>query len=280
MSNVRQIIDEIDGLAPIPQIARKVLSIVEDPLSSADDLAKVITYDQALTANLLRICNSPYFGLPRKIDSIHEAVTYLGMGKIVELAVAKIGWDGMKGAQEGYDLKEGELWRYSVASALLTRNMADRKNFQNKHLLFTASLLKDVGKVILHRYLGAFSEEINRLVQVEGRSFKEAEKLLFGIDHTEIGGLIAEKWRFSSRMIELIRDHHLDGDRSREDPEKAVLYLSDTLCMMMGIGVGYDGLAYTFQRRAVEILGFSEKDLQLVIASFVDRFNEVETLLQ
>jgi putative nucleotidyltransferase with HDIG domain len=279
MNELLKIIEEIEDLEPIQQVARKVMSIIDDPLSRMDDLAQVILHDQSLTANILKSCNSAYYALPRKVDSIHEAVRYLGMERIIELLTLKLGWKGLKSEQSGYDLREGELWRNSVASAILARNMAETKQLKERHLLFTAALLKDIGKVVLHRYVGAYSREIDKLLG-QGNSFKEAERMVFGIDHTEVGGLIAEKWHFSPRMVELIRNHHLDNGWDDKDPFPAILYLSDTLCMMMGLGIGFDGLAYRFQRRAIESLNFTERDIQGMIARFADKLQEIEGLLQ
>ena len=276
MTDIKKIIGEIDGLKPIPQVTHKILAIVDDPLSSMADLAEVILYDQAMTANILKMCNSAYFALPRKIDSIQQAITYLGMDQIVDMAVMRASCEGLKEGNQGYDLREGELWKHSASSALMARSMAEMKNLKNKHLIFTASLLKDIGKVILNRYVVDGFEEISRLVQEEGCSFREAEKAVIGIDHAEIGGLVAEKWQFSSKMTEMIRNHHLGEAWLQEDLDSAIVYLADTLCMMMGIGVGSDGLAYRFHRKVIETLNFSEKDLQNIIASFGQTLRQVE----
>ena len=152
MSDIEPIIKEIDKLRPVPKVANKVMSIARDPQSSMSQLSEVITYDQALTANLLRMCNSAYFGLPSKIDSVHQAIVYLGMDQLIDLVLMSSGVENLKGKQEGYDLDEGELWRYSVSSALLARELAEKKGSENNHLIFTAALLKDIGKVVLNQY--------------------------------------------------------------------------------------------------------------------------------
>jgi putative nucleotidyltransferase with HDIG domain len=279
MSDIKKIIAAVEELRPIPQITHKVLSIVEDPLSSTSDLAEVILYDQVITATILKMCNSAYFALPRKIDSIQQAITYLGMDQIVDMAILKMGCEHLKQEQVGYDLEEGELWKHSVASALIARNMAEMKQLKSKHAIFTASLLKDIGKVILNKHVAESFKEIDRLVRSGGLSFREAEKAVIGIDHAEIGGFVAHKWHFSSRMIEMVRNHHLAEKHSEDDVDSAIVYLADILCMMMGIGVGSDGLAYRFRLDALETLNFSEKDLQHLIASFGADLRQVEELI-
>lgn len=279
MKGIEEIIDGIDRLKPVPHIAQKIMAISEDPLSSMQQLAEVIQYDQAMTAHILRTCNSAFFGLPRKVDSITHAVTYLGMDQVTNMVLLKVGSLNLKGPQEGYALQEGELWKYSVSSALIAKDMANHKGIADKHLVFTAALLKDIGKVILSRFVQESYEVIERLVSHEGRSFGEAEKAVIGIDHAELGAMVAERWRFSDKMVDIIRNHHLNEAGPDLEVETMIVYLADTLCMMMGIGVGSDGLAYRFHREAADALGLTEKDVQLIIANFGEKFRAVEELI-
>ena len=126
MSNIKSIIKKIDGLKPIPQVASKVMSIAEDSESSMNDLSNVIIYDTGVTANLLKIVNSSYFGLPEKFDSVHQAIVYLGMAQVVDLVLLSASGENLQTAQEGYDLEAGELWKYSVSSALIAREISEK----------------------------------------------------------------------------------------------------------------------------------------------------------
>ena len=279
MNDIEKIIKGIDKLKPMPQVAGKIMSIVEDPDSSISDLTEVVTYDQALTANLLKICNSAYFGLSRQIDSVHQALVYMGMDQVADLVFLTGGAENLKKGQKGYDLQEGELWRYSVSSALIAREVCEKKGSKNNHLVFTAALLKDIGKVVLSQYVADSIDKINGLVSEGGLSFREAEKEVIGIDHADLGGMVAEKWNFSSEMVNIIRNHHMSEELLREDFDTSVVYLADTLCMMIGVGVGCDGLAYRFHREVVESLGLSQGDIQEIMAGFGDRLQEVEELI-
>lgn len=279
MNDVENIIKEINKLQPIPQVAHRVLAIVQDRNSSLSELSTIILYDPSLTANLLKVCNSAYFGLPNKIDSVQQAVVYLGAGQVVELVLMIGGAENLKRRQSGYDLSEGDLWRYSVSSALIARELAEKRGSKDNYLLFTGALLKDIGKVLLNQYVADASEKINTLVSKDGLSFKEAEKEVIGIDHAELGGMVAEKWKFSSEMVEIIRNHHLSEKLTRTDFEASIIFLADTICMMMGIGVGSDGLAYRFHREVFEQLNFSDTDIQEIMLGFGEKLERVESLV-
>jgi putative nucleotidyltransferase with HDIG domain len=279
MKDVEGIAKEIDHLKPIPEVANKVLSIVEDPQSSMAELSEIVVYDQALTANLLRTCNSAYFGLPQKVESVHKAIVYLGTAQVVDLVLMNVCASNLKERQDGYDLDQGELWRYSVSSALIARDLTEKKNTKDNHLIFTAALLKDIGKVVLSQYVAESFEEINRLVNDQGLSFREAEKAVIGIDHAELGAMVAEKWNFSPRLAGMIRNHHLSQTSPAPDYKTCIVYLADALCMMMGLSVGSDGLHYRFHQEVVEQLGFSEKDIQRIMVRIPDKLQNVEELI-
>jgi putative nucleotidyltransferase with HDIG domain len=279
MSNIQSIIKKIDGLKPIPQIASKVMSIAEDPESSMNDLSNVIIYDTAVTANLLKMVNSAYFGLSEKFDSVHQAIVYLGMAQVVDLVLLSASGENLQTAQKGYDLEAGELWKYSVFSALIARELAEKKGLKETHLIFTAALLKDIGKVILNQYVMDAFDTINALVTEQNLTFKEAEKRVIGIDHAELGAMVAENWKFSPKLVEIIRHHHRPQESSISEFESCIVYMADTICMMMGIGVGSDGLAYRFHRNVVERLELTERDFQKIIAGFVEKLNQLETMI-
>jgi HD-like signal output (HDOD) protein len=211
MSAIEELIKEIKSLKPIPQITHQIMAIVEDPNASLSDVANIIMYDPIITANLIRTCNSAYFNLPRQIESIHDAVTLLGIEQIVDMILLKSGGGNLKKGQEGYGLNEGDLWRYSVSSALISREIANRKGVKNKQLIFTAALLKDIGKVILDRFVADSFQKIHTLVQEKGFSFMEAEKKIIGVDHAELGGLVARNWNFSENMVNIIRKSSFGG---------------------------------------------------------------------
>jgi putative nucleotidyltransferase with HDIG domain len=279
MSNMNSIIKKIDCLTPIPQVASKVMLIAEDPESSIYDLSKVIIYDTAVTANLLKVVNSAYFGLPEKVDSVHQAIVYLGMSQVVDLVLLSASGENLQTAQEGYDLEAGELWKYSVSSALVARELAEKKGVKDTHLIFTAALLKDIGKVILNQYVKDSFDKINALVTKQNFTFREAEKKVIGIDHAELGAMVAENWEFSPKMVEIIRHHHRPQECSISEFESSIVYMADTICMMMGIGVGSDGLAYRFHRKVVESLELTEIEFQKMVAGFVEKIGQVEAMI-
>jgi putative nucleotidyltransferase with HDIG domain len=281
MTNLNDVVEQIDLLAPIPAIASQIMTKSADPDSSLAEIADLIVNDPALTANLLKICNSAYFALPRKVESVKDAVAWVGLDQIVELVVTNSVSNNFNKGLEGYGLGEGELWRHAVTSAHVAKSLAQRYGAsQNKHLIYTAALLKDIGKLILGRFVAFSFEKIDILVHSQGYSFNDAEKNVIGMNHEELGAMVAEKWSFSEKLIYIIRHHHLTDESARHDPETTLIYLSDIICMMMGICTGTDGLSYRFYSDVLKRINLSEKDLQGIIAETSENQQKIEYLLK
>jgi len=279
MKKIEEIINGIDRLKPVSYIGDKIMDIVSNPDSSLAELVDIVKYDQGMTANLLRICNSAYFGLAKEIASVKQAVAFLGLDKVASLVMMGNSADNFREAQAGYDLTEGELWRYSVSSALMAQDLAEKRHLNNVSLIFTAALLKDIGKVILNTYVKDSFEAINKEVQDKGLTFLDAEKEVIGIDHAELGARVAEQWHFSPAMVNIIRNHHHPDKAPADDLSVPIVYVADCICMMMGKDVGADGLAYRYYQDVVDRLHFSEIDIQKTIADFREKLEEIEEMI-
>lgn len=280
MTAIQVLIRDIKNLKPIPAVVQPLLEAVDSESSSMEDIARIIQYDPAITASVIRTTNSAFFGLKQPAESVKDAANLLGTDQIVEMVLMKSGAKALSGEQKGYDLHEGAMWKYSVSSAIIAKQIADQLSIPHRNTIFTAALLKDIGKTVLDRFVQDAFEKISSLVVDQGLSFMEAEKKIIGVDHAELGGMIAKMWKFSPRMVRIIRNHHLSDDSMVQDKDMAVVYLADCICMMMGLGVGADGLAYRFHEHAMEELDMTADDISRIIAAFTYKLQEVEALLQ
>jgi len=279
MTDLTHIIKGIARLKPIPQVVNKILEIQQDPESSMKDLTRVISHDTMTTANLLKAANSAFYARPKPFESVEQATVFLGMDEIVDLALMSNSAANLKRPQKGYGLKPGDLWRNGIASALIARELSQMLSLDNHHLIFTGALLKDIGKAVLEQYVAACAKEINTLVASGDHSFEEAEKCVIGIDHAELGAMAAQVWQFSPKMVEIIRHHHQPAKAELAPKETAVVHLSDTVCIMMGIGAGSDGLAHRFDQQLITDMGISDTDLQTIMAEIPDKIEEIEHLV-
>ncbi|MBU1052833.1 MAG: HDOD domain-containing protein [Proteobacteria bacterium] len=278
--DLEKIIKEIGSLSPVSSTGTKIMEIISDPNSSLGEIVDIIQYDQSMTANLLRVCNSSFFALREKVASVRQAVAYLGMNNIANIIIMGNFSKNFQSSQEGYGLDEGELWKYSVSSALIAQDLAEKRNLKNIPRLFTSALLKDIGKVVLNNHVKDVFQQIELKVHEDGLSFLEAEKEILGIDHAELGAMVAKKWNFTPEMVYIIRNHHNPINILIEDSLSIpIIYLSDSICMMIGIGGGADGLAYRYYQEVIDRLNFTEVELQKTIAAFWEKTKAVEEMV-
>jgi putative nucleotidyltransferase with HDIG domain len=280
MKDLREIIKGIEDLTPVPHVVNQVLATAQDPKSSMRDIADVIVYDSVMTVNMIKICNSAYFGFSREINSIHDAIVLLGLDQVIEMFLFQCAFENLNNSQEGYSLSEGQLLKQSIATAMISKTIAEMLDIKDKHMVFTAALLKDIGKLVLGRFVATSLDDINHLVENNHMSFIEAEKAVLGIDHAELGGLIAENWHFSEKMIYIIRHHHLQDPPARKNIQTAIVYLAGAICKRMGVCAESDGTSYDFYDEIVSLFSFEEKDVDVVIQVFDEKKGKIEAFVQ
>ena len=269
MSRLEEIIALIQHIPPFPKVAIRVMELLKDPDVQAAQLAEVIQYDPSITANVIKMCNAAYFGLPRKVSSLDDALVVLGNETLKDIIIAGSSARFYKGEiGAGYMLEQGELWKHSVAVAIMARLLVRHINNVDPGSAFTAGLLHDIGK----RFLSSFvADDFARIVQKVDRekcSFVAAEKDCLGISHADLGAMILEKWQFSPEQVEAVRRHH-DPDALEGDELTALVALSNGLVISMGIGVGADGLATELHSKGLKRFAIGSMELQLCMADLV-----------
>jgi putative nucleotidyltransferase with HDIG domain len=191
------ILKSIDTIPAFPATIQKVIELLRDEDYAVNDLVNVIKYDQAVTANILKISNSAYFGVRQKIKTIPDAVIYLGQQQLVR-AVQTAGISRFfRKAGKGYAIKSKDLWEHSVAVALMSQILSRKIHGREDPVLYTAALLHDVGKIIMGEYVHDCFEQIIGRVNLLNCSFLEAEEAVIGINHAELGGAHRRSLEFS-----------------------------------------------------------------------------------
>jgi putative nucleotidyltransferase with HDIG domain len=218
---------------------QKVMALANDPDSSFTELSSVIRLDQAITANILRLCNSAYFGLCRPVDNVNEAIMHMGRKNVLR-AVMAAGLSRYFRTAKGYDVKGGELWEHAVAVALLSQICAARISRPDDPQLFTAGVLHDIGKMVMGEFVHEAWQKIQDLMERERYSFLEAEEEVLGINHAELGGEIALIWKFPDEILKAIA--------------------------VMGIGVGTVALAYRAVGDVAGRFQLKQRDLEDMMA--------------
>ncbi len=277
---IERILQSVQHVPAFPVTIRRVTELLHDENFSVPEVTGVIRFDQAITANILRMCNSAYFGTRSRIGTLNEAVMYLGKENIITAVQTSGVSRFFKKAAKGYVPQANDLWTHSVSVALMSQILFKRIYGREQPVLYTAALLHDVGKVILGEYVEESFAKIMDLVCREGCSFLEAEERLFGINHASIGGKIAERWNFPEEITTAIAFHHrpdLTGDNQAISPW--LIFLADQTCSMMGVGGGQDGLAYRAISDVAKRFQLRDKDIESCMMQLFEDMRKAEELM-
>lgn len=264
---IEDILRRVGDIPPLPVVASKVLAMVNDPDMDIADLVAIIEKDQGLTAKVLRVSNSAFFGLARRIATVREAVVALGLNNIRNQILTLSAYSLMQGEASGYALEAGRLWDHSLCTALCAERLAcalDLKRIKDE--VFIGGLLHDIGKSVLSFYVGARFRSILRRVDELGESFAEAEAEELGFDHAEVGARVALRWNLPEVLVEIIGDHHHPATQFADAPQVCIVHIADAVASMLGIGVGVDSLEKRLDVDAAALVGFDDRCAQDIMA--------------
>lgn len=219
----------ISMVRPIPQIALKIIRMISEENYNMSEVADEIKKDQIITAGIIRMCNSSYFRLNKKIDNIDRALIILGEKRLFQMIVSVSLENSFSGVKQGYSLCKGGLFQHSIGTAVIAEEVARYTGLIDPARAYTAGLLHDIGKIVLDQYISSRYPFFYRYTQIDMIEISEAEKKILGYTHTEAGGILGESWMLDERLIETIRYHH-QPELASVDPELThVVYLADLL---------------------------------------------------
>lgn len=239
MIKLKKILRKADAIPPIPGVVGQVLEITSDPEFSMDRLVKVITVDPGITAKVLNMANSSFFGLRHKATSLSQAIPHIGSENLIEIALGSGLAPHLAGSQPGYHLAHGELWRHCIATALIATKLAKKLGLQEHATIYTAALLHDMGKLVLSSFVGEAIDQIQALVIDEGWALQEAERQVLGVDHAVIGGYVAKKWRLGDPTIKAVFHHHSPEKDKPPRTVTNVVAMANYLAKSCGAGCGF-----------------------------------------
>ena len=207
----QELVAKVKNLPPVPHAALKLVSLLDQPSVSNDEVVQALRCDNVLTAKLLRACNSPYFGLAEPVTSVDQAVFLLGHQQILHIVLTIAFGSAMVVPLPGYAVEASELWRHSLVTATAGELIASEFTDLNVEppVAFTIGLLHDIGKLVLSQTLTAdIQADIRRRIEQDKLARVEAEKAVLGTDHGEVGAQLLQSWHLPDDLVEAVANHH------------------------------------------------------------------------
>lgn len=275
----KQIVSAIKAFPGMPGAAVKLLALIDDPAMRVSQIERILRHDPGLTANVLRLANSAYFGIPSKVGSIRQAVILLGLKRLIQMVIAACVGAIMDKPVPGYDLSPGELWRHSIAVSVAAEGLVKELQIEAAEEIFTAALLHDVGKMVLGQFVKDDFKQIQTAVS-QGISFEMAETIVLGINHADVGARILTSWALPQEIVNAIEFHHAPQSAAQASTMLDIVHVANFISMMIGIGIGKDGLQHQPSGEVTERLGLESYHLESVASQTTQWVNELTEVLR
>jgi putative nucleotidyltransferase with HDIG domain len=276
-----ELVAKVKNLPPISQAALQLVNLLDEPAVSNDDVVQVLKYDNVLTAKLLRACNSPYFGLEEPVSSVDQAVLILGHHQILHIVLTLAFGGAMAVPLVGYAVESNELWRHSLTAATAAEFIVtDGVDINiDPHVAFTIGLLHDIGKLVLGQVLTPENQtNIRALIADKKNSRWEAEAVVLGTDHAEVGGALLQVWNLPEEIIEGVAHHH----QPVVDPEpklSAVAHLANYVAHRLGSAPGLESYAALVDMRVAEAFSLTPARIETITDGVKTSCDRVDQLM-
>ena len=268
----------IKSFPGMPGTAVRLLALIDNPAMRVSQIEQILRHDPGLTANVLRLANSAYFGIPSKVGSIRQAVILLGLKRLIQMVIAACVSAIMDKPVPGYDLPPGELWRHSIAVSVAAEGLVKELNADAAEEIFTAALLHDVGKLVLGQFVQNEYQQIETAIS-QGISFEMAEKIVLGANHADIGARILTNWSLPQEIINAVQFHHAPEEAPQVNTMLDIVHVANFMSMMIGIGIGRDGLHHEPSAEVTERLGLEPGHLEKVASQTTQWVKELSEVL-
>ena len=277
MSKREKIISKLASVPPLLSASTEVIRLIQAPDAPNGEIAKAIEYDPALTANVLRLANSAFFGFPKSVSTVREALFRLGTNNVFQMVLATTIDKMAQSSIRGYDVSSTDLWDHFIGTSIGSMKISHVLGIKVPDYTFTAALVHDIGKVVLGMFKEVDIENIVAIANEEKIALHEAERQILGIDHAEVGAYILQFWNLPSDFVEVARWHHEPDKFSGKDLSVKIVHVADVTCLIAGVGTSIDALFYRPSNKVLSELGLDRTVLENIVYEILNQLMEVRS---
>jgi putative nucleotidyltransferase with HDIG domain len=268
----RELVSGAIEIASLPEIFLKVNEMIDSPRHSAADIGRIISHDAALSARLLKIANSVFYGFPSQIDTISRAIIVIGTRELRDLILATSVMRVFKGLPNDLVTME-DFWRHSICCGLAARSLAAQRGEQQVERYFVAGLLHDIGSLLVYRKIPELAREALLRAQYNNVPLYRAEQDVMGFDHAAVGVEILRKWKLPESLQEATEFHHNPGMAQRFPRDTALIHA-------LQYGNSGDPHVAPMDSQAWRLADLSDDTISMVISEVEKQFNSAVELFQ
>jgi len=261
-TDITELVQGVGDLVTLPDVFIRINQMVENPDSTTADIAQAVSQDPAFTVRLLRVANSPYYGLSSTIDTVSKAVSIIGTSQIRNLALSTAiasSFSDLSNKLVSLD----NFWRHSLYCGLAARKLARLAGKCDAEAVFTAGLLHDIGELVIFKHMPDQAKEslLRVLDSADELAMYQAEQDTMGFDHAQVGGELARQWKLPTMLEECIAFHHDIESAKRYPRETALVHIANILAQMAEVQTLDTDDVAPINPLAWEITGLSATDV-------------------
>ncbi|OGH56274.1 MAG: hypothetical protein A3G34_06240 [Candidatus Lindowbacteria bacterium RIFCSPLOWO2_12_FULL_62_27] len=274
----KRILDGIEKVPTLPVVVNSILELMENPKTSAEDVNRIIRMDQSLASRILKIVNSAFYGFPRQISTVTQAVVILGFNAVKSLALSAsvIQIFGTK-SQEGFDIHA--FWEHSISTGVMANMTARRINYPLPEECLIAGILHGIGKLIFDQYLHTLFVQAVKRAKKDKKLLHHAEREIFGTDHCRVGAMLAERWRLPLQLVEAINYYPNPGLANFNPTLASMVHVGNYIARKRRCGDPGDLVVPRLSDDAKRILKITQNDIDQLMRDSQGELAKVDDLL-
>ncbi len=277
-TEVQQLVGDSVQLASLPAVVMRAVELLNSPKTSASDIGDVIGEDPALSARLLKIVNSAFYGFPSRIETISRAITVVGTLELTDLVLGSSAIRVFaKIPNELIDMEQ--FWEHSLYTGVVCRVLARHLRAPNTERCFVMGLLHDIGSLILYRYRPERSRQALELSMDQGIPLHQAEQQVFGFDHAEVGSALMHAWNLPDCFVETTLHHHQPSKAQLFRLETAIVHLADVITSIAHSTASGTHQASPLEPGAWELTGLSVDIMDAVVGEADAQFEDARAAI-
>ena len=279
-ADLKRFIAKIEDLPTLPRTVLRITEFINDPRASAKDLARIITDDQVLTARLLKLVNSSFYGFQQRVATVTEAVLLVGFDAIRSLLLTTSVFDLFPSRTARSRRDQEMLWDHSLACAVGAKVIGGTVRYEKLEELFVAGLLHDIGKIVEMTLRPEDFARVAERVRDRRLLISAAEMDVLGCTHADIGRLLAERWTLPPKLVNTIAWHHTPAAAGAFAVESSIVHLADILARALQLGSGGDPMVPPVDHAAWDLLKLKPASLDDIMAAMLAEFEDISSFLR
>jgi putative nucleotidyltransferase with HDIG domain len=265
-------LSNIRDLPTLPMVATNVIKLIQNPESTAFDLAEAISQDQSLATKILKTANSAYYGFPRKITTINYAIVVLGLNNIKNIVLSSSIMDQFPKSEENQLFDRKDFWKHSLLCGIIAKMISEHMGIKNSEEMFICGLLHDFGKLIMDNFLHDEFVLALELARDNDITLLQAENEIFTFNHSAIGALLLKKWGLPSTLITSVEFHHYPNESVSAFRIASIVHMADYLCRRVGIGNSGDNILPKLNKKSFKLIDVTTEQLKSMQGKIAKEF--------